>query len=221
MSLLQTESRPGIEEPLAWIAAQVDRLFEQRLAVPPDPSARLFKAMRHAAIGGGKRLRPLLVCASADLFGVPRSSSLRAGLAVECIHVHSLIHDDLPCMDDDDLRRGKPTVHVAYDEATAVLAGDSLLAPSITRRLIEDFVRRPAPGEASRAMLAALTKREIDVLRRIACGLNNRQIAADLFLSEATVKTHVNRIHSKLRVRDRAQAVIAAYESGLVRPGGS
>jgi len=128
VSLLQTESRPGIEEPLAWIAAQVDRLFEQRLAVPPDPSARLFKAMRHAAIGGGKRLRPLLVCASADLFGVPRSSSLRAGLAVECIHVHSLIHDDLPCMDDDDLRRGKPTVHVAYDEATAVLAGDSLLA---------------------------------------------------------------------------------------------
>ena len=70
-------------------------------------------------------------------------------------------------------------------------------------------------------MLAALTEREIDVLRRIACGLTNQQIAADLFLSEATVKTHVNRILSKLRVRDRAQAVIAAYESGLVRPGGS
>jgi DNA-binding NarL/FixJ family response regulator len=107
------------------------------------------------------------------------------------------------------------------DAIRQVHAGDSLLAPSITRRLIEDFVRRPAPGEASRAMLAALTEREIDVLRRIACGLNNQQIAADLFLSEATVKTHVNRIHSKLRVRDRAQAVIAAYESGLVRPGGS
>jgi geranylgeranyl pyrophosphate synthase len=77
--------------------------------------------MRNAAIGGGKRLRPLLACASADLFAVPREMSLRAGLAVECIHVHSLIHDDLPCMDDDDLRRGKPTVHVAFDEATAVL----------------------------------------------------------------------------------------------------
>jgi farnesyl diphosphate synthase len=117
-----------IDEPLARIAADIDALFERVLVMPSDPSARLFEAMRHAAIGGGKRLRPLLVCASADLFSVPRTMSLRAGLAVECIHVHSLIHDDLPCMDDDDLRRGKATVHVAFDEATAVLAGDSLLA---------------------------------------------------------------------------------------------
>jgi farnesyl diphosphate synthase len=117
-----------IDRPLAQIAANIDALFEQVLVLPADPSARLLEAMRHAAIGGGKRLRPLLACASADLFAVPRSMSLSAGLAVECIHVHSLIHDDLPCMDDDDLRRGKPTVHVAFDEATAVLAGDSLLA---------------------------------------------------------------------------------------------
>jgi len=117
-----------IERPLVQIAADIDRLFDQVLPVPDDPSALLLEAMRYAAIGGGKRLRPLLATASADLFGVPRSMSLRAGLAVECVHVHSLIHDDLPCMDDDDLRRGKPTVHVAFDEATAVLAGDSLLA---------------------------------------------------------------------------------------------
>jgi farnesyl diphosphate synthase len=110
------------------VCGDIDALLDQLLAVPQDPSAPLFEAMRHAAIGGGKRLRPLLVQASADLFGVPREWSLRAGLAVECIHVHSLVHDDLPCMDDDDLRRGKPTVHCAYDEATAVLAGDSLLA---------------------------------------------------------------------------------------------
>jgi farnesyl diphosphate synthase len=84
--------------------------------------------MRHAAMGGGKRLRPLLVAASAELLGVPRERALRAGLAAECIHVQSLIHDDLPCMDDDDLRRGRPTVHCAYDEATAVLAGDALLS---------------------------------------------------------------------------------------------
>jgi farnesyl diphosphate synthase len=84
--------------------------------------------MRYAAVGGGKRLRPLLTIASSGLFGVARESAIRAGLAVECVHVHSLIHDDLPCMDDDDLRRGKPTVHRAYDEATAVLAGDALLA---------------------------------------------------------------------------------------------
>lgn len=117
-----------IGAPLTEIAVQIDQLLDDALAVPDDPSCRLFEAMRYGAIGGGKRLRPLLTCACADLFGVPRAMSLRAGLAVECIHVHSLIHDDLPCMDDDDLRRGKPTVHLAYDEATAVLAGDSLLA---------------------------------------------------------------------------------------------
>lgn len=110
------------------LCAEIDGLLDQLLAVPDDPSAPLVHAMRHAAIGGGKRLRPLLVQAAADLFDVPRACSLRAGLAVECVHVHSLVHDDLPCMDDDDLRRGKPTVHCAYDEATAVLAGDALLA---------------------------------------------------------------------------------------------
>ena len=117
-----------LEWPLARIAQEIDGLFEAMLHVPDDPRARLIEAIRYGTIGGGKRLRPLLACASADLFDVPRSMSLRAGLAVECVHAHSLIHDDLPCMDDDDLRRGKPTVHVAFDEATAVLAGDSLLA---------------------------------------------------------------------------------------------
>ena len=109
-------------------AAEIDALFEAILPDPPDPRQRLFEAMRYAAVGGGKRLRPLLTIAASDLFRVPRESAIRAGLAVECVHVHSLIHDDLPCMDDDDLRRGKPTVHRAYDEATAVLAGDALLA---------------------------------------------------------------------------------------------
>ena len=118
----------AIGPPMRRTAADIDALFELVLADPDDPRRRLYEAMRYAAVGGGKRLRPLLTVASADLFGVRRSSALRAGLAVECIHVHSLIHDDLPCMDDDDLRRGKPTVHRAYDEATAVLAGDALLA---------------------------------------------------------------------------------------------
>ena len=107
----------ALERPLAEVACQIDYLLDQLLEVPGDPSPRLFEAMRYAAIGGGKRLRPLLACASADLFDVPRYMSLRAGLAVECIHIHSLIHDDLPCMDDDDLRRGKATVHLAFDEA--------------------------------------------------------------------------------------------------------
>ncbi|WP_033073945.1 polyprenyl synthetase family protein [Sphingopyxis sp. MWB1] len=112
----------------AEVAEGIDRLFEQLLTIPADPREPLYRAMRHAAIGGGKRLRPLLVRAAADLFHIDRALSLRVGAAVEAMHVYSLIHDDLPCMDDDDMRRGKPTVHRAYDEATAILAGDSLHA---------------------------------------------------------------------------------------------
>jgi farnesyl diphosphate synthase len=118
----------AIDASMKSTAAEVDALFGAILADPPDPRRRLYEAMRYAAVGGGKRLRPLLVVASASLFSVPHRNALRAGVAVECVHVHSLIHDDLPCMDDDDLRRGKPTVHRAFDEATAVLAGDALLA---------------------------------------------------------------------------------------------
>jgi farnesyl diphosphate synthase len=110
------------------VSADIDQAFDRLLAVPADPRRRLYEAMRHAAIGGGKRLRPLLVRAASDLFHVDRVPALRVGLAIECIHVYSLVHDDMPCMDDDDLRRGRPTVHKAFDEATAVLAGDSLHA---------------------------------------------------------------------------------------------
>jgi farnesyl diphosphate synthase len=112
----------------AEVVAGIDRLFDQLLPVPADPRGPLYEAMRHAAIAGGKRLRPLLVRAAGDLFHVDRALSLRVGAAVEAMHVYSLIHDDLPCMDNDDMRRGKPTVHKAFDEATAVLAGDSLHA---------------------------------------------------------------------------------------------
>ena len=137
-----------------------DRLFDQLLQVPEDPRERLYQAMRHAAIGGGKRLRPLLVRAAGDLYHVDRNLSLRVGAAVEAMHVYSLIHDDLPCMDDDDLRRGKPTVHRAYDEATAVLAGDSLHAlafewlvdpathadPFVRSELIRELARAAGPA---------------------------------------------------------------------------
>jgi farnesyl diphosphate synthase len=82
--------------------------------------------MRYAAMGGGKRVRPLLLAAVAEMYGVDREAAVRAGVAIESVHVYSLIHDDLPCMDNDDLRHGKPTVHKQWDEATAVLAGDSL-----------------------------------------------------------------------------------------------
>ena len=119
---------PILGDALADIARDVDRMFDSLLPVPKDQRAPLFEAMRHASIGGGKRLRPLLVVASCALFNVDRAAALRVGCAVEAIHVYSLIHDDLPCMDDDDMRRGKPTVHKAFTEAIAVLAGDSLHA---------------------------------------------------------------------------------------------
>lgn len=117
-----------LSDALAQIAADVDAEFDHLLALPGDARDPLYAAMRHAAIGGGKRLRPLLVTATASLFHADRDVALRVGTAVEAIHVYSLIHDDLPCMDDDDMRRGKPTVHRAFGEATAVLAGDSLHA---------------------------------------------------------------------------------------------
>ena len=113
---------------LKRIQADVDAGFDALLPVPDDARARLVEAVRYAAIGGGKRIRPLLLTATAELFAVDREVAVRASLAIEAIHVYSLIHDDLPCMDDDALRHGKPTVHRAFDEATAVLAGDALHA---------------------------------------------------------------------------------------------
>jgi len=103
-----------------------------------DRPARLLEAMRYSSLSGGKRIRPLLVVASGDLFGVPRQRSLMAGAALEFIHCYSLVHDDLPAMDNDDMRRGRPTTHKAFDEATAILAGDGLLT------LAFDVATRPA-----------------------------------------------------------------------------
>ena len=104
-----------------------DFLSGARLSGPGPAADRVILAMRHGSLEGGKRLRPLLLRQAAAIFSVPREESLMAGMAVEMIQCYSLIHDDLPAMDDDDLRRGRPTVHKAYDEATAILAGDALL----------------------------------------------------------------------------------------------
>ncbi|MGB7374738.1 polyprenyl synthetase family protein [Pontixanthobacter sp.] len=117
-----------LKDGLLTIQSEIDAAFDLLLPVPGDTRARLVEAMRYAAIGGGKRIRPLLLTATADLFGVDRHAAVQAGCAVEAIHVYSLIHDDLPCMDDDDMRHGKATVHRQFDEATAILAGDSLHA---------------------------------------------------------------------------------------------
>ena len=107
---------------------RIARLTERKLdGLIPASSTRLGEALRYALLGPGKRLRPFLLVSSARIFGAPEDRALEAATALECIHCYSLVHDDLPCMDDDDLRRGRPTTHIAFDEATAVLTGDGLL----------------------------------------------------------------------------------------------
>jgi farnesyl diphosphate synthase len=112
---------------MSAVARDVDGALERLLPKPHGLHKRVHEAMRYAVFAGGKRLRPFLVLSSSGLFAVERAQALRVAAAVECLHTYSLVHDDLPCMDDDDLRRGRPTTHVAFDEATAVLAGDALL----------------------------------------------------------------------------------------------
>jgi len=134
---------PSFEEALAARARAVEAVLDRILSPQPESGEivrpeRLLAAMRHGVLNGGKRLRPFLVMESAALFEADGEAALRVAAALECIHCYSLIHDDLPAMDDDDLRRGQPTVHKAFDEATAILAGDSLLT------LAFDIVASPA-----------------------------------------------------------------------------
>ena len=117
----------GFETMQARAISLVEKTLDALLCVPDGPEARLVDAMRYAALDGGKRFRPFLSVAVADLLGAPLEAVGRAAAAIECVHCYSLIHDDLPVMDDDDMRRGKPSLHRAFDEATAILAGDALL----------------------------------------------------------------------------------------------
>lgn len=116
---------------LAEVAAEVEAELDGMLRLTGVPEDRLVEAMRYACLGGGKRLRPFFVMTGADLFHVDRDAALRAAAAVEMLHCYSLVHDDLPAMDDDELRRGRPTVHRRFDEATAILAGDALLTAAL------------------------------------------------------------------------------------------
>jgi farnesyl diphosphate synthase len=114
-------------EALEVAAKLTDATLERLLVVPPGLEARVYDAMRYAVLAPGKRMRPFLVLASARLFGVARRCALQVAAAIEMVHAYSMVHDDLPAMDDSDLRRGRPTCHKQFDEATAVLAGDGLL----------------------------------------------------------------------------------------------
>lgn len=115
------------EDRLNEVADRVTVVLDRLIAPANGPEAQLMRAMRYAALATGKRLRPFYVISLSELLDASEKGALRAAAALECIHTYSLIHDDLPCMDDDDLRRGQPTVHKKFDEATAVLAGDALL----------------------------------------------------------------------------------------------
>src|SRR6185437_8382857 len=130
-------------------AEDTEVLLAKLLADTPLPDEivrpkRLIEAMRYSSLGGGKRLRPFLVAESAAVFAVPRGSALLAGAALECIHCYSLIHDDLPAMDNSDLRRGRPTLHKAYDDATAILAGDALLTIAFDIVTRDEIHREPS-----------------------------------------------------------------------------
>ncbi|MDX8523291.1 polyprenyl synthetase family protein [Mesorhizobium sp. MSK_1335] len=129
---MSKDDQIAFESALFVRAAAVETQLRRILDARPLPSEiarpeRLMAAMRHGVLNGGKRLRPFLVMESAALFSADNDAALRVAAALECVHCYSLIHDDLPAMDDDDLRRGQPTVHKAFDEATAILAGDALL----------------------------------------------------------------------------------------------
>lgn len=142
------------EEKLHEHAARLNALLQTLLAAdgsPEAPPPRLADAMRYAVLDGGKRFRPFLVLESASLFDISYDEALYTAAAVECIHCYSLVHDDLPAMDDDALRRGRPTVHMAFDEATAILAGDGL--QSLAFEILSDPKAHPDPQIRSRLCL--------------------------------------------------------------------
>lgn len=159
-SVERTAPAAALAIALSETASAIEALLEALLQDKPETGeihrpTRLLAAMRHGALAGGKRLRPFLVVETAKLFGVPVEQALRAGAAVELAHCYSLVHDDLPAMDDDDTRRGRPTVHRAFDEATAILAGDALLT------LAFDVIAAPEThpdGETRAAVILQLAR---------------------------------------------------------------
>lgn len=141
-----------LQKAMAESARAVSEMLDRLLKVGDGREARLMEAMRYASLGGGKRIRPFMVTAGARLFAVAESCALRAAAAVEMVHCYSLVHDDLPAMDDDDLRRGQPTCHVRFDEATAILAGDALLTRAF--EVLADIPTHPDPQVRSQLALA-------------------------------------------------------------------
>ncbi len=148
-------AKAELPKAIAASAKLVDSALDAALPQPAGRQARVQEAMRYAIMAGGKRLRPFLVLHSARLFGVDDARALRVGAAIEALHTYSLVHDDLPCMDDDDLRRGRPTTHIAFGEMTAVLAGDALL--TISFEILADARTHPS-ADVRCALIARLAE---------------------------------------------------------------
>ncbi|CCQ74145.1 polyprenyl synthetase family protein [Magnetospira sp. QH-2] len=143
-----------LSQTMVQTADAIEQMLDHLLAAADGPENRLIEAMRYATLGGGKRIRPFLAVQGAKLFNVSERSALRTGAAIEMVHCYSLVHDDLPAMDDDDLRRGRPTCHKQYDEATAILVGDALLTQAFEVLADEDTHSDPAVRAALVVALA-------------------------------------------------------------------
>ncbi len=178
------------------VQASVEVTLEDLLPSPEVVPARLHDAMRYAVLGGGKRVRPLLVFAAGALFDAPAAALARAAAAVEMLHAYSLIHDDLPCMDDDALRRGKATVHVHYDEATALLAGDALQAQAFT-----------VLADAGADLPAA---RQLEMLRLLARAAGSAGMCGGQAIDLASVGIALNRAQLEQMHRLKTGALLQA-----------
>ena len=209
---------------IAASAKAVDATLEVVLPRPHGPQGRVQEAMRYATFAGGKRLRPFLVLHSARLFGVDDSHALRAGAAIEVLHTYSLVHDDLPCMDDDDLRRGRPTTHIAFDEMTAVLAGDAML--TIAFEILADEKTHPDPAVriALVARLAEASGHDGMIGGQVIDMIATQQFGADDIVNLQRLKTgqlfefscEAGPILGKASAEDRARLRAYAREMGVV-----
>ena len=209
---------------IAASAKAVDATLESVLPRPQGPQGRVQEAMRYATFAGGKRLRPFLVLHSARLFGVEDVHSLRAGAAIEVLHTYSLVHDDLPCMDDDDLRRGRPTTHIAFDEMTAVLAGDALL--TVAFEILADEKTHPDPAVriALVARLAQASGHDGMIGGQVIDMIATEQFSAEDIVNLQRLKTgqlfefscEAGPILGKASAEDRARLRAYAREMGVV-----